>query len=506
MVGLSLSEPVIDPVASALAAEAEPEVKAEETDDADEQITNTRKQLQIEGQMALGHLVYASLDHASMTISHPDDTLDKAVKMAKSKTMDEWGHEVKKLTAKVKGWAEQNPLKVTLMVLGLGGTAFKAKTISYYMSSIAVGFCAWSRRQNLFIRFWGFVALMSIRLVVSTLVPPTSPGFSIIIQAATPDEEKWTAMPCFLVASTIAGAWPWLLDKLLQIFTEEDFHFTMAAKLFSDNYPLTCWTGPAMKEAFYYHVNGHGDEENGKLGASFAVIVGHVVPFMGAQTTIMQRYFLPHPADSIASQPFGMTEDLVSMAMAEAVSNPMLGSASLTALIVFFNLARGLVFSVQQGTEHHHEHTHSFINEDVVGKDVEDPAKKQSVESLPQSKKSETSAHRAAENAEEGEFSVRQDRRDYPALVGAAINILVGFMMAYMVSAGTSLNYKFFVVAFQMMIQLLIVPITLRHTFHLFRPSNAWAILPQTPPELPKLLGSSPSSDSPKNFPMPHQQ
>merc|ERR1719433_2383801 len=98
-----------------------------------------------------------------------------------------------------------------------------------------------------------------------------------------------------------------------------------------------------MREAFDRMI-GEG-EENGKLGAAFAVVVAHVVPFMGAQTTIMQRYFLPHPADTIVSQPFGMTEDLVSMAMAEAVSNPVLASFSLTALIVFFNLARGLIFS-----------------------------------------------------------------------------------------------------------------------------------------------------------------
>merc|ERR1719223_1280707 len=135
-----------------------------------------------------------------------------------------------------------------------------------------------------------------------------------------------------------------MLDKFLQILTGKDFQFTMAAKYFADNYPLTCWTGPAMREAFH-RMNGDGDEEHGKLGASFAVIVGHVVPFMGAQTTIMQRFFLPHPFDTILSQPFGMTEDLVSMAMAEAVSNPVLASSSLTLLLVSFNLARGLIFT-----------------------------------------------------------------------------------------------------------------------------------------------------------------
>jgi len=187
-------------------------------------------------------------------------------------------------------------------------------------------------------------------------------------------------------------------------------------------------------------------EENDKLGASFAVIVGHVVPFMGAQTTIMQRYFLPHPADTIASQPFGMTEDLVSMAMAEATSNPMLASASLTALIVFFNLSCGLVFSVNKGKELQQQDAHPSVNDDPVVTDMEDLAKKES--------------------------SANQTARDYAALAAAALNVCVGIATAHMVSGEISLKQAFCVVALQMMVQLLVVPIILRHTFHLLKPLN----------------------------------
>jgi len=354
------------------------------------------------------------------------------------------------------------------MVVGLGGTALQAKAIAQYMLWIAVGFCTWSRRQNLFVRFWGFVILMSIRLVVSTLVPPTSPAFGIIIQAATPDEEKWTSMPCFLAASAVAGAWPWMLDKFLQILTGKDFQFTMAAKYFADNYPLTCWTGPAMREAFH-RMNGDGDEEHGKLGASFAVVVGHVVPFMGAQTTIMQRYFLPHPADTILSQPLGMTEDLVSMALAEAVSNPVLASASMTVLIVVLNMACGLVFPAQHGVGYRHLQPCSFSGDGTVGNDVEDAAKKQLAESDPKLKKTETALHQAPKQVEE-EPSAHHAVQDDAALAGAALNFLVGCVTAYVISGGISLKESFFVVAFQMVVQLLLVPISLGCIFHLFRP------------------------------------
>jgi len=195
-------------------------------DPLDDTIDRLRTKMQHEGHLALPGLVLASLDHAVMAISHPDEALGKVMEMARSKTRHERVLEVKAVIENLKVWVKNIPLKVTLMVMGLGGTAFKAKAIGQFMLDAAEGFCMRSRRQNLFVRLWDFVALMSVRLVVSTLVPPTSPGFGIIIQAATPDEQKWTAMPRFLVASAIAGAWPWVFDKLLQCFTGKDFCFT----------------------------------------------------------------------------------------------------------------------------------------------------------------------------------------------------------------------------------------------------------------------------------------
>jgi len=175
-------------------------------------------------------------------------------------------------------------------------------------------------------------------LFVSTLVPPTSPGFGIILQAATPSSEKWTAMPLFLIASTVAGAVPFLLDKLLSLGGRNDFRFTSAMHKFIGFWPLTCWTKPAMAKVFYA-------AGGGKIGASTAVIVAHAAPFMGAQTTLMQRYFLPHPLDTIISQPFGMSEDLIAMAMAEAGSHPALASYSLTTLICTLNLVKNYLFT-----------------------------------------------------------------------------------------------------------------------------------------------------------------
>jgi hypothetical protein len=130
-----------------------------------------------------------------------------------------------------------------------------------------------------------------------------------------------------------------------------------------------------------------------------------------------------------------MTEDLVSMALAEATSNPVLASWSLTVLIVFFNLARGLIFSGRWT-------------------DVEEHAAPDS---------SAVGAEKAF-TAEESNFNAPSEERDYVALASALVNILVGSVIGHVVAGKLSLKAAFCAVAVQMMVQLLVVPIVLRHT------------------------------------------
>jgi len=178
---------------------------------------------------------------------------------------------------------------------------------------------------------------------------------------------------------------------------------------------------------------------------------------MGAQTTIMQRFFLPHPLDTIVSQPFGMTEDLVSMAMAEATSDPVLASASLTALIVSFNLARGLIFT---GHSDHDDHTdeHPFM---------EDVKKDQWISNSTASTEAPMSAQPSLEYlASTGEFASekvmhKQEGRDYAALSSACLSALVGVVIGFVVAGSLSIRAAFLVVVVQMMVQLLAVPVAM---------------------------------------------
>jgi len=315
--------------------------------DLDNEVSKERNRLVGSGEMAVGHLCYAALEHASEAITHTDQKI--CAVFAWLGTPGKVGESCRMaggIMKDIMGWMMSNPIKTFLMFAGLGGTVYKGKTISAFMKDKGQFFIDWSTSESTSRtqRFMGFCALMTVRLFVSTLVPPTSPAFGIIITKATPENDKWTAMPFFLAAATVAGVMPYLLDKVFQICTGEDFRYTKFMKWFAESWPLTCWTPPIMMKVF----QGIG---GGKLGSSTAVIVAHAAPFMGAQTTNLQRYFLPHPLDTIISQPFGMTEDLLSMAMAEALSNAVLASQSLSCIMLTFNLAQFLIFSGRKDLE-----------------------------------------------------------------------------------------------------------------------------------------------------------
>jgi hypothetical protein len=201
---------------------------------------------------------------------------------------------------------------------------------STFLVSI-LNYIHWSQAQNVLMVFLGFIGVMASRLYISTVLPPTSPIFAALVALATPEGQHWITMPLFLLASTIVGALPTLFDKMIMLVTRQDFVYSNAAKRFSEYWPLTCWTVPTMMAVFKQFGGG-------KVGASVAVVFAHAAPFMGAQTTQLQRCFLPSPWDTIFSQPFGMSEDLLTIALVSALSDPFFSSLSLTILMVGFNV------------------------------------------------------------------------------------------------------------------------------------------------------------------------
>jgi len=103
----------------------------------DNRIRENRNALKERGETALGHLVYSALGHASVAISHPDQTLEKSIEIYHSKTNDQWIDEANSVVTKVWLWAKRNPIKVSLLMVSLAISAFKAKVMGQYMLDVA---------------------------------------------------------------------------------------------------------------------------------------------------------------------------------------------------------------------------------------------------------------------------------------------------------------------------------------------------------------------------------
>jgi len=179
-----------------------------------------------------------------------------------------------------------------------------------------------------------------------------------------------------------------------------------------------------------------------------------------------------------------MTEDLVSMAMAEAISNPVLASASLTGLIVFFNLARGMIFTGA--------HDDKADEHDKKARDAQMPTPY-----LKQISSSGVASDNISKRSSIESITQQQDPRDYCALSSAILNLLVGVVVGFLVNGSlfstttgttattpattaatttpmaaattttatpmptTTMRAAFLVVLLQMMFQLLVVPIVM---------------------------------------------
>jgi hypothetical protein len=144
------------------------------------------------------------------------------------------------------------------------------------------------------------------------------------------------------------------------------------------------------------------------------------------------------------------------MAMAEAMSNPVLASCSLTALIAIFNLLRGIVF-----TGKHQEvlvPLNAYFNPSIPST---------------ASEWSTPSSTECSSTAETPSLKDEETPRDWVALASGVMNLLVGAAIVFIVS-GSNLTMKeaFIVVAIQMVVQLLFVPMVLRCAAHLVRFDN----------------------------------
>ena len=232
----------------------------------------------------------------------------------------------------LKVWFRAHPVKGTILVCGMGGIVFKGKTISTLLAAhiepVSKHFSketvSWPARGS-----W-FVTLMVLRLFVTVAVPPLSPLFSMLVDDGMPDTQQALAMPTFLVASTLAGAAPQALDLVVSLvanrviapclgkggqgLTRRD-PVSKGMVWVMNMHPFTCWIYPGMKKVFDMAREDEIDAKSLRFAAIVAILFGHVFPFAGAGVTWAAIGITPYLKDNMLAQPFGMTEDLVMVAL-----------------------------------------------------------------------------------------------------------------------------------------------------------------------------------------------
>ena len=296
----------------------------------------TRETLSKENRGIIGDIASGLLNHSAHAATNMDQTVKNSVK----KLVELLGDPSKRAEAKeflasnfseLNVWLRANPVKATIMLCGMGGIAVKAKTISTLLSahlgpfskSFADPAVSWAVRGP-----W-FVTLMVLRLFVTVAVPPLSPLFSVLVDDGMPETQQALAMPTFLLASTIAGAAPQALNLLVNVLA----NYVIAPCLRKDQgltssrpvsefmvrtmniHPFTCWIEPGMRKVFDATRGGETDAKSLRLAAIVAILFGHVFPFAGAGVTWAAIGITLFWSDNMGAQPFGMAEDLVTVAL-----------------------------------------------------------------------------------------------------------------------------------------------------------------------------------------------
>ena len=228
----------------------------------------------------------------------------------------------------LKTWGRENRVKAVLLLLSMGGFVLskdilKKLCLEYigpYNESYANPEVNWSSRLT-----W-FTTLMVLRLFVTVVVPPLSPLFAALIDDGVPETQQALAMPAFLAASTLAGAAPQTLDFVVTAIA----HHLLAPRLgprfethrpvsrlmtwWIEFWPATCWISGGMKHTFNTIRAGRTDAKALRYAAIMVILAGHVMLFAGAGVTWIAIGITPFLTDNIGAQPFGLTEDLMTIA------------------------------------------------------------------------------------------------------------------------------------------------------------------------------------------------
>ena len=175
--------------------------------------------------------------------------------------------------------------------------------------------------QPTLIRLANISALMTVRFVVSNLLPFTSPAFAFIVAISMDENEGGFAvfylLACSMPVGALIPAMDWVAYVAVSCVVTDSasadhgyrFLATDLCSLLTDYSPLSFWVRPCVMEpAFRFGKEqlGASDEKS----AAGGVLAGHFMLWAGPATTAYQRKFVPDWLTCVVVQPLGLLEDV----------------------------------------------------------------------------------------------------------------------------------------------------------------------------------------------------
>ncbi|CAK0802837.1 unnamed protein product, partial [Prorocentrum cordatum] len=304
----------------------------------------TRDELHESGETVMfSHILLPVLAHGSRLIYAPDEvvahiagkvfgmvsTACTASTVDARKFSDNLPRDVKKLMK------EYWPIMVSFTI---GVLIFHryAQTLKCAMQNTFLGWADWNREMGMVARFFSISALMVVRLIVSNVLPFTSPAFAYLIAKSQPEGEGVAGTFYLLACSMPAGALIPLLDTFAKRYYDCEFLVTKYASIATDYLPFSFWVRPLFMEPAFLSAKKAGFDDKG--AASAAVLTGHFMIWAGPATTMHQRMFVPDIITCVLIQPLGLMEDVAVVLATWAGETPQSQKAAQIALYVFMLL------------------------------------------------------------------------------------------------------------------------------------------------------------------------
>jgi len=321
-----------------------------------EQIERTRDKLELDGGTILfSHILLPVAAHGSHLIFAPDEVFwhlacqvwslkSAAVDTAQS-VLSRGSENFRAMTWESVPSRMRNNMDKCFILLSLMPASYifhyHGAALKCQLQNTFVGWADWNREVGALSRFVSISGMMSARMIISNILPFTSPAFAYLIAKSQPEGQEWAGTFFLLACSMPAGALVPLLDKLAEIMFRKKFLITSFAGIVTDHMPFTFWVRPCIMEPAYRAAK-HAKLED-TTAASAAVLAGHFMIWAGPPTTMHQRNFVPDWITCVLMQPLGLMEDvavvLATWAGATATSQKQ-AQIALYGFMLLMNLVR----------------------------------------------------------------------------------------------------------------------------------------------------------------------